>query len=276
MCREFAFQQFLAYLFIVFLAIIIFIQVAILFYDIVINFKKLLSKYCFCRFVCLFWRDDPFYYRIEIYIYVLISFYLIVSQVLIFILTTVLVLPDIVVALSKSIFTYLLALNIIIFPLTITIFNIFRTCLLRIANKNNKTEIIDVLLGNEKTLDLFREFAKREWSVENVLIYTEIKEFENTKDFGKKQLIAISIKETYLEKNSPMELNIDDYKLKNFTKMLEEGKVDGIFNDILKTVKINLADTYSRFRFSNEYLIFQRNQSLIKGETVSSKVELKE
>jgi hypothetical protein len=158
--------------FVVFFALFYFILIAA---DLLSNFiydckEKYLSKWCLWNFFCLFCKDDPLSYRIEIYSYLFLIFYYLIFQIIYQIVSRTIDpfqnFPSVVYAIFQTILYMLFISFIIIFPLIITIYYLIRDIILLIYYKikgKKKIEIIDEILQNKKTFILFKDFAQKEW-----------------------------------------------------------------------------------------------------------------
>jgi len=137
-------------------------------------------------------------------------------------------------------------------------------------SKQDTSRIIDVLLNDELGHELFVEFAKQEWSIENVMIYDEIQQFNKTfAKFGSDGQFSHTqelykhtkqIYEKYLATGSVFEVNIDRATCNEVWKKLSSNTWDGdTFKAVEITVKGNLSDTFSRFKETEKYKIYVKN-----------------
>ncbi len=132
-------------------------------------------------------------------------------------------------------------------------------------------EVVDYIMRDEKLRLLFKQQAKREWSVENYQVYLEIREFQklslHTRNARLKQRrLADKIYVEYVKSDAIMEVNLSNRVregcraaiLKSYGKPLDSK----FFDDVLDEVKVNLGDTVSRFFFSKEYIKYYEGQEL--------------
>ena len=219
----------------------------VLLYDIITNIKKIFcSKNIIKKF--LLYLFDTYLFRIEILIASL--------PILLFVIFTIvgLISPpfEITTAILNEVNLFLAHFITFLFPMIITFINEIRI----LINGRTKGEVIDKIMKDTFLSKEMGKFAKKEWSYENVACYNDIMKFKKEKNNLGKQYKATNIYYCYLNgKNSEFEINIDKKTCKKVLKELEKGgTLDvNLFEEVLKTLKINLADTYSRFRLTSEF-----------------------
>lgn len=117
-------------------------------------------------------------------------------------------------------------------------------------------DIIKEILKNNISFQIFRVFAAKEFSAENLDCYAMIEYFENHPSIELAQKIYI----TYLAKNSPKLINtskIHTDKVKNQLDKLMSYRVTNyvvlanVFDEIKRDLGINISDTWSRFQFDD-------------------------
>jgi hypothetical protein len=116
----------------------------------------------------------------------------------------------------------------------------------------------DAFINTKKGRELFKKYAKKEWSLENILFFEQVEKYKKIWIFKLASKRAKEIVETYVEFNSPLEVNLSaevrktaKYKVKNFKEFKEGFK--NIFDDAIKETKRNMRDTYARIRRTLEY-----------------------
>jgi hypothetical protein len=116
----------------------------------------------------------------------------------------------------------------------------------------------DAFINTKKGRELFKKYAKKEWSLENILFFEQVEKYKKIWIFKLANKRAKEIVETYVEFNSPLEVNLSaevrktaKYKVKNFKEFKEGFK--NIFDDAIKETKRNMRDTYARIRRTLEY-----------------------
>jgi hypothetical protein len=124
-------------------------------------------------------------------------------------------------------------------------------------NFESSEQTIHLLMGHPRTHDMMRDFAIKELSLENVLIYDDIKRYMIFEDLEQRKIHAKLIINMYLLPNSQYQVNLDkkrvDPVLRAFQAHEKEPEKNPLpqtlFDDIQKSVIENLLDTYDRFFF---------------------------
>jgi len=205
--------------------------------DIISNWKD---------FFKLMWKEDTLYFRIENYIVLLfICFPL-------FIVTNGL--ESVGGGVASDLF-YSFEFNIILFVqvvfiVSVTILQYARTKIQSIYTKKlDENELDDLLLKNPDWAVLFRSFAETEWSTENLLCYFSIHEYMKEPTLVRRVQMADKIYSDFLNGSaSPFEINVASRQCKIVKQSIDWEEFDKtLFGSILRTVKSNLVDTYSRF-----------------------------
>lgn len=116
------------------------------------------------------------------------------------------------------------------------------------SKETGQEDLVDKLMHNKQLKALFKEFAKREWSQENVSLWSEIGKYEKAKgNDKKKKAIALKIYNMYLSPDSYCEVNTTGTIKDDVKKAIESDKYDDdLFVPLKDDVKVNLIDTYSR------------------------------
>lgn len=181
-----------------------------------------------------------------------------------------------------TVFFYLFVSASSVFPLVLTIIWEIRK---RLASKSDseKNQMDEknaffILLNDPTGKELFVDFAKMEWSVENIMILDDIHKYKSlfkTKktpraslssnaigDLEKAKQIAQSIYDTYLNTgNATFEVNIDRGTCLEVLKDIQNDAItDHLFDQVEDVVMVNLIDTYLRFKASSAYRMYARAQ----------------
>jgi hypothetical protein len=208
-----------------------------------------------------FVKQDPFFYRFELYIIapLLIIFFFIY---IILVLLQFDQLYKVAFITIYTIFTYFLYFYLVIYVLLLTILQILRQLICR---SNNPTEEIDkILFDNENGgFIMFENFAKDEYSIENVSCWSDIQAFKKLnpeKDQEQMRKIANDLFQKYLNGNdSPLEVNVNSKSRKNVELTLKNEKLEtDTFDEILGGIKLNLSDTYGRLHITAEFALYSQ------------------
>ncbi|KAL0483722.1 7 TM domain-containing transmembrane protein [Acrasis kona] len=127
---------------------------------------------------------------------------------------------------------------------------------------NDSSDMIHRLLGcgDVTTHELFRDFAKKEFSVENVLIYDDIARFKNNVNVERYEQAKL-IFDSYLASGSLNQVNLPSKSADSAAEKLkayEEDKEgctlgDDLFDGVLQQVVVNLRDTYMRLWYTQAF-----------------------
>jgi hypothetical protein len=263
------------YYFHVFNVVIGLITVTLTLFDIILNLKKIFS---FKFLYHYFWKDDPRLFRFHIF-NPRIEFFNFLFSSLLYILLGIaylyildLIDPGLIIETAKMFITEILLFVLlyyqVLFPLFITIIffiyekiksKIFKT----IDDKDNKHELESLLNSKEKIFNDFENFVNSEYSTSNLMIYMDIQEFNQLEDFQERKSLAFEIQKEYLNGSlSPNEINIDGTSLNSIKSKLSENNNQILYENIMSqrlffevesVVKINLMDTFFRFKRSLPY-----------------------
>jgi hypothetical protein len=214
--------------------------------DIVSNLKRIFSKCGICK---LFWKYDAYYFRSELYIFglgVSATLYVAVTMFQ----TIYLDQPYLLILLAgffldSSVFFFQSG-----FVLLMTILQFFIRCF----RKKPKGFLIEKLLENSEFHDLFKEFAKSEWSTENLSCYDDLIEFEKSPSIEKLNPMM----ELYFNGAiSELEVNVQGALLVAVKEKINRGEItNNMFEEIKSVVVSNLLDTQSRFIWTSDYKQF--------------------
>eukprot|EP01080_Neovahlkampfia_damariscottae_P002200 gene2200-2374_t len=133
-------------------------------------------------------------------------------------------------------------------------------------------DTIDEIFKDEEKFEIFKEYVKKEFSNENVLLYQDIKKYQIEEDFATRKILANHIYMKYLNGNlSELEANISGKFCREvYRKIKNEQFEPDLFDSCLLTIKENLADTYSRFILSERYTGYESSVQLLKDHIQSS------
>lgn len=219
-------------------------------FDIVTHCKR--KKGCFCR--DFYFKEDPYLFRFEVIFFYLCApfnvFIVTINSLFhLFQLETEILVLTIFFDLLPN---FVLACIINLFPLSVTMVKSLCKCMKKKEKVDNDS--IVTLLSNPDLHDSFKDFAKSEWSVENVLLYDDIINFEKSMTLeDAKKIIS-----NYLEKGAPLEVNITRKEADIVIKKMNDGELTSeLFSDIKQTTLINLGDTYARYIFSDDYITWE-------------------
>lgn len=167
----------------------------------------------------------------------------------------------------RSLIVYFLITHQILFSLGVTMIVSF---LDRFRTKKSDPDGLERIFSNEKLSYLFKVYAKHEWSLENYLIYLDLKVYKKLTG-KKKEEAAKRIMDTYLNGSaSPLEVNLDNETLQNVRTLYSDPVLDkNLFTQVEAVIRINLLDTYYRFIFSSEYLNYVNSQEFLEKELVN-------
>jgi hypothetical protein len=111
----------------------------------------------------------------------------------------------------------------------------------------------------------FITFSRKEWSLENVLLYEDLLKFKKISSKEKSKEYAQIIYERYLEINSNLEVNIDEALRFEVLKKIKNDQIDStIFDSIQFALQLNLLDTFSRLKEETNYKRFENNFKIEK------------
>ncbi|KAJ6231674.1 regulator of g protein signaling [Anaeramoeba flamelloides] len=129
----------------------------------------------------------------------------------------------------------------------------------KVKNKEKEEETIFLklkkILNNKKSLQYFIEFAKKEYSVENVLFYSSIKRLKKLKNRRKRKKLSASIIKSFINLNGALTLNINSKVRKQCLVDFEEDPLGkNCFKRANQEIFLLIARaTYPQFLNSNEY-----------------------
>jgi hypothetical protein len=124
---------------------------------------------------------------------------------------------------------------------------------------NSKTEI-DEIFENQATFELFYEYSKKEFSIENVLYKVDSNQYKKLKNEKKRLKHAQLMEIKYLSgQSSPLEINVDQATLAPVLESLHRNQAPiDLLKNLDSSVMKNLSDTHGRFKFSRLFKDFKR------------------
>lgn len=105
--------------------------------------------------------------------------------------------------------------------------------------------------------------------MENILLYEDIEKYKKINSAQDKIKFAELIYKTYFSENSILEANIPKKYSNVIRSKLDSNNAlqnidNTLFEDILTLVKVNLTDTFQRFRRVPEYARYIKTQEFIE------------
>lgn len=236
-------------------------------YDAILNFGKVLS----CRLLD-FWREDVFWYRLEVYgigLFIVFPFWLISEfvnpdryQIKTYRFERNQIRPEIpVVSTLDSMAFYTFFFMQCGFVLCLTLWKLF----LKLFRKEKpKTELITYLETPEKRV-LFESFCSREWAGENIACYMDIVRYEKLSNYNDRLVAATTILAIYLNGlASPLEINVSKKCVSDYHAAINTGKIDDhLFDQIKLALVHNMSDNFARFTNTSEYYTMLAKDRLI-------------
>lgn len=241
-----------------FIILICLIWVLLFLYQIIINIKDLIvngkkEKENCCKNMFYYFKRDPLFYKFETY-------FLIPVVIIIFIVAVNIGSLDVFninIIMNGVLYHSMLFLQVL-FPLLMTMYRWIIYKFYSVPPEGSLKKCLDdVLIKNT-----FKSFAKSEWSIENVLIYEDICLYEKNPNLNQANFIY----ENYLKTGSPLEVNVSKKEIEEILSSIKSEKLSKIlFENIKISVLTNLKDTFSRFIYTNEYIIWETKNKLIEN-----------
>jgi hypothetical protein len=124
--------------------------------------------------------------------------------------------------------------------------------LMSLCCRKKKQSRLEEVFASQELLGYFEEFAKSEYSPENIWLYLEIQKFRLDPDL----YLGWQIYNTYLNGGaSELEVNVNMATRKAIKDSLSlQGIRQDMFDPVLKEICDNMMDTYSRFTLSRDYI----------------------
>jgi hypothetical protein len=240
--------------------------------DVFLNFKK---------FICSpkeYWlKNDPFFIRIQLVIFIFFSSFKLVNNVEVLI-ASVLVhnFPQFE---AIELVTEMLILFYYVVEVLTRIFEIFYFAgfLLILAmfksffSKEQRIDFNESFLNDPELYLLIKHKSEEEWSLENILCYEDIKKFESSSQKERINLMG-RIFDLYLKTTSELEVNLPGATLAELSRnrqALGIGEIpDDFFDLVTKQVLTNIADTYARVLVSPEFYELQSKRKFVEDQKV--------
>jgi hypothetical protein len=222
----------------------------VIIYDILLTWRQ-----CFTCQVKQLWKQDGYWYRFEFYFLFMcvITPVYIATQIIEYSVRTR----------TWAFFGLLLGYQALIvfqqavFPLILTIIAwLNQVCRKRTIAHGKFTDELSTILKNPIGHDLLLEFAKSEYSIENLLCFDDIERFKSIPSLD----FAVKIHQKYLKgSSSEFEINIPIKEGLAIQGVIEREEIDvDMFRDVQRYVIQNISDTFSRFSFSSSYKTYHQ------------------
>jgi hypothetical protein len=227
-------------------------------YDFIINIPRLIT--CKMTLIHFFINKDPFFFRLEMSSSIVL--------IVFFISYSVSGISGITVFILNSLVYFWLWYITTLFSVVVTIISFIVTKLQNLIYKDKlEKNIIEGILADAELHKLFQEFAKNEWSLENLYIKLDLLKYKRLKDKSTRKSLAEKIYEKYLSgSEAVMEVNIESSARHKVRKSIDEDMIDEeIFKQVETVVDMNLFDTYHRFRHSRDYMVLMREKKIVDG-----------
>jgi hypothetical protein len=213
-----------------------------------------------------FITDDPFSFRIEQAIGVMFTF---CSVLVSWFAPVILMVAEFVPALTEingtrgiivSLVVVFMAIFFQIFIMFVLISVGLVSSIVSFIKRKREPEIFDnefdAFINTKKGREIFKKFAKQEWSLENILFYEQIDKYKKIKVSKVSKKRANEILVNFIEVGSVLEVNLAaDVRKSTKNKILNFSKDDfkDIFDDAIKETKRNMRDTFARIRKTEEF-----------------------
>ena len=240
---------------------------SIVLFDLLNNWKLLFNPKTF-NLKAYFINEDPYSFRFEMILYLIVFF---VNSCFVF---TGILIDIIYPSLPKNTATEetlhlfyeiqrlipdgLLIIVVFGFPLTITIIKYILNLIRKSKSKEYDIEGLENFLNDELGYKLFFDFAKNEWSLENIKFWSAVQEWK--KNPTKER--SLEIYDGYLSGPlSPLEINVPRKECNDVWKIINELNIEqqlplDLFDKLEFAVRSNLSDTYSRLMLTDEFSLF--------------------
>lgn len=225
--------------------------------DFILNSRKGVPFY---EMLIGYLKDDVFFFRTEV------VFWGLVVEFPIFVTKTVFQYAGIEFwyLLGNTIMIFTILCHTVLSPLILTIIELVRR--LTSKTKNSVGELSN-LLDEPSGLALIKEYAKNEYSSENIICFEKIQKFKQLKT--EEEMINFLADFYLLFLNggeSELELNVT----KDASKIVEDllKKKEGIntksLEEVERQIKYNITDTFQRYRMTAEYRRYLKEKTVFK------------
>lgn len=237
-------------------------------YDIIVNIKQIVR----CQIRRLLFREDRFLFRIEFIATVLMMIFLFGSDFplqfipgvshFVRVQYPVIGVTNLWIAIIATIFS----LNGFVVIATVwrwfSMKVLWKSKMTRrlepLKNLDCKENLVEYLMQHDMLLTHFKEFAKSEWSLENVLLYETIMQWTRVSGRRDRILFARRMVDTYIKPGSISEVNLPGLMVKQIMDQVQNASADDplpkdLFHSLLFEVKTNLSDTAARFLLTTAF-----------------------
>lgn len=208
--------------------------------DFAFNYKLLMK----CKLKQFYWDDDPYLFRIEYLCYVIVYFDHAVINYLLRMIPGGGLAVLWIVFLSSPLIMFVM----VVMPMI--------SSFIRRTTEKMQFSPTDVkgALQNSLVLSAFEDYAKKEWSFENVSCWKSLIAFRESKTMEEMKKRAADIYRIYLAPDSKMQTNLRSKEIAPIAKRIEAGDIDKeMFKEIETEVLVNLSDTFQRFQKTWKY-----------------------
>eukprot|EP01080_Neovahlkampfia_damariscottae_P005376 gene5376-9183_t len=211
-------------------------------FDFLVNLPRLIS--CKISLIDFFIRKDPFFFRLE-----MISS---IPLIIYFVGYSVAGLSGITVFVFNYIVYFWLFSVTTLFSVVVTIIQLiikkYRDC--KSSDEFKDKGPVESCFKDGELYLLFHEFAKSEWSLENLYIKNDLLKYKKLKEISSMKKMANEIYAQYLNgSEAPMEVNVDTPSRMEVKKNIEEEKIDeNLFSKIEATISKRLHSVYTWYK----------------------------
>eukprot|EP01080_Neovahlkampfia_damariscottae_P005518 gene5518-9335_t len=264
------------------IAMLYFFVILVSLVDIASNFKRI-----FCKPFDFWFKSDPFAMRIQQFfiVFIIVSYFV----RLVFVITSRIISGNVdakkpderetLEIIQYRMFEVGATVNYIakffelfyfsVFILLVTLFRYFKRRILNYIHKpvEPKRDVFEGLMNDQNIYTMFFEFCKSEWSIENLLFYDDALKYSKI-PVKEREKHAKRIIELYLNgTNSELEVNATRKECDDFKENVKEGNLDPvILQSLIRTVIVNLVDTFSRFVITTEYINYKKTVNFIEQQ----------
>jgi len=108
------------------------------------------------------------------------------------------------------------------------------------------------MLHDEDMRTLFKEFAKKEISDENVLFWEEVEKYKKVESQAERQELAVHIYQIFIPADSEYCLNLPAHLYRELAATYSSGDVH-VFDKTQTAVETCMSDTFRRFKLTDTY-----------------------
>eukprot|EP01080_Neovahlkampfia_damariscottae_P000520 gene520-8033_t len=257
----------------------VFLCVIGIFVVLVVDAVLSIQSFIRCKCYDIFFKDDPFYFRVQqtigvgsIMISASMGFIAIIAPALrlserkSYLFISYFMMLIFFTAISY-VFLFYLVISILGITIVKKLISICPQKRKRIQDQLESESAFTACLKKDEMLELFKKFADSEWSSENYLIHSDILRYKSLPIEQRKEF-ALNIWDVYLNgTSSRLEVNVNQRECENVKRNIDNDLLEiELFDVILKEVEGNMKDTFGRFRFTKEYQRFSFHKELIKEQ----------